>query len=183
MYTAHDLIDSLSADPGQDTAAHYAVLYSIARFLPGRTVVEIGVDDGSTTLPLLLGVAHAGGVLHSVDPAPCAAAVVRAKMSGYAAHWRFHRMPSAQFAAECPDGIDLVLIDGDHSYEGVKADWEMYAPKVRVNGMVAFHDKENTRDFPGIARLINDEIALFRRDWEQMTLPYGFGLTLCRKLG
>lgn len=36
--------------------------------------------------------------------------------------------------------LDLVFIDGDHSYEGVKADFELYAPLVRKGGMIAFHD-------------------------------------------
>jgi len=36
--------------------------------------------------------------------------------------------------------IDFLFIDGDHTYEGVKEDFEMYAPLVRQNGMIAFHD-------------------------------------------
>lgn len=36
--------------------------------------------------------------------------------------------------------LDLLFIDGDHSYEGVKQDFELYHPLVRAGGMVAFHD-------------------------------------------
>lgn len=36
--------------------------------------------------------------------------------------------------------LDLLFIDGDHSYEGVKMDFEMYSPLVRKGGVVAFHD-------------------------------------------
>jgi len=36
--------------------------------------------------------------------------------------------------------IDLLFIDGDHSYLGVKKDWEMYSPLVKKGGFVAFHD-------------------------------------------
>lgn len=36
--------------------------------------------------------------------------------------------------------IDFLFIDGDHTYEGVKRDWEMYSPLVREGGLVAFHD-------------------------------------------
>ena len=39
-----------------------------------------------------------------------------------------------------PEGIDFLFIDGDHTYEGVKADFEMYSPLVRRGGLVAFHD-------------------------------------------
>ena len=45
---------------------------------------------------------------------------------------------------------DLVFIDGDHTYEGVKADFERWAPKARKGGFVAFHDMVETR--PDIAR-------------------------------
>ena len=36
--------------------------------------------------------------------------------------------------------VDVLFIDGDHSYEGVKQDYEMYRPLVRPGGMIAFHD-------------------------------------------
>ena len=36
--------------------------------------------------------------------------------------------------------IEFLFIDGDHTYEGVKRDFEMYFPLVREGGIVAFHD-------------------------------------------
>lgn len=36
--------------------------------------------------------------------------------------------------------IDFLFIDGDHTYEGVKKDFEMYSPLVKKNGIIAFHD-------------------------------------------
>jgi predicted O-methyltransferase YrrM len=36
--------------------------------------------------------------------------------------------------------IDFLFIDGDHTYEGVKMDFEMYSPSVKKGGIVAFHD-------------------------------------------
>ncbi len=36
--------------------------------------------------------------------------------------------------------IDLLFIDGDHTYEGVKKDFEMYAPYVNRGGIIALHD-------------------------------------------
>jgi predicted O-methyltransferase YrrM len=38
------------------------------------------------------------------------------------------------------DGIDVLLIDGDHTYEGVSTDYRMYGPLVRPGGLIAFHD-------------------------------------------
>jgi predicted O-methyltransferase YrrM len=36
--------------------------------------------------------------------------------------------------------LDFLFIDGDHTYEGVKKDFEMYSPLVRNGGIIAFHD-------------------------------------------
>lgn len=36
--------------------------------------------------------------------------------------------------------LDYLFIDGDHRYEGVKRDFEMYAPLVRRGGIIAMHD-------------------------------------------
>jgi len=36
--------------------------------------------------------------------------------------------------------IDFLLIDGDHTYEGVKKDFQLYSPLVKKGGSVAFHD-------------------------------------------
>jgi cephalosporin hydroxylase len=36
--------------------------------------------------------------------------------------------------------VDLLFIDGDHSYEGVKKDFEMYSPLVAAGGMIVLHD-------------------------------------------
>jgi len=42
------------------------------------------------------------------------------------------------------DKIDFLFIDGDHTYEGVKQDYEMYSPLVRKGGYIAFHDINDT---------------------------------------
>jgi predicted O-methyltransferase YrrM len=38
------------------------------------------------------------------------------------------------------DPVDLVFIDGDHSYAGVLCDWLLYNSLVAPGGIVAFHD-------------------------------------------
>lgn len=38
------------------------------------------------------------------------------------------------------DPIDVLFIDGDHTYNGVKADFELWSPLVRSGGLVIFHD-------------------------------------------
>lgn len=39
-----------------------------------------------------------------------------------------------------PTGIDFLFLDGDHSYTGIKSDFENYAPMVKPGGLIAFHD-------------------------------------------
>ncbi len=36
--------------------------------------------------------------------------------------------------------LDLLFIDGDHSYNGVKKDFEMYSTLVAPDGVIGFHD-------------------------------------------
>jgi predicted O-methyltransferase YrrM len=38
------------------------------------------------------------------------------------------------------NNLDLLFIDGDHTYEGVKKDYENFSPLVKSGGMIAFHD-------------------------------------------
>jgi len=36
--------------------------------------------------------------------------------------------------------LDFLFIDGDHTYEGVKRDFELYSSLVKKGGIIAFHD-------------------------------------------
>jgi len=53
---------------------------------------------------------------------------------------------------------DFVFIDGDHSYDGVRADWQIWTPLVRPGGLVAFHDTwpNGDRHEPGVTRLVDE---------------------------
>lgn len=48
----------------------------------------------------------------------------------------------AQLKSMLPgDGkVDFLFIDGDHTYNGVKSDFEMYSGLVRPGGLIVFHD-------------------------------------------
>ena len=48
------------------------------------------------------------------------------------------------------DLIDFAFIDGDHTYEGVKADFLYYGPLVRPGGLIGFHDILPRPDLPSI---------------------------------
>jgi predicted O-methyltransferase YrrM len=36
--------------------------------------------------------------------------------------------------------LDVLFVDGDHSYRGVRRDFELYSPLVRGSGLIVFHD-------------------------------------------
>ena len=40
--------------------------------------------------------------------------------------------------------LDFLFIDGDHTYEGVKKDYEMYKEFVKNGGWIGFHDIKDT---------------------------------------
>lgn len=46
----------------------------------------------------------------------------------------------AALARFAPESIDFAYVDGDHSYEGVKADLAALYPKMRAGGVMAFDD-------------------------------------------
>jgi predicted O-methyltransferase YrrM len=41
--------------------------------------------------------------------------------------------------------FDFVFIDGDHSYEGLKADWEGWSRLLAPGGIIALHDSRSTQ--------------------------------------
>lgn len=58
---------------------------------------------------------------------------------------------------------DYLLIDGDHSLEGVAADFELYGPMVKPGGVVIFDDYATT-DWPAIQTFV-DEHVRGNDDW------------------
>lgn len=42
--------------------------------------------------------------------------------------------------------LDVLFIDGDHTYQGVKTDFEMYKNLVRKGGLIALHDIAKARE-------------------------------------
>jgi hypothetical protein len=63
-------------------------------------------------------------------------------------------------AARNPHIYDFVFLDADHSYEGLSADIDAWAPKVKPGGWLGGHDYENT-GFPkfGVTQAVNEFVA------------------------
>jgi hypothetical protein len=87
--------------------------------------------------------------------------VERAARRGPALCW--HLDFSQELARRWSDPVDLVFVDGDHSEEGCRADWDLWHGFVTPGGMVAFHDARLGRrggtGLPGPTAVVD---ALFR---------------------
>lgn len=51
-----------------------------------------------------------------------------------------HDLETFHEVSEYVNKVDFLFIDGDHTYEGVKQDFEMYSQLVSDDGLIAFHD-------------------------------------------
>ena len=47
---------------------------------------------------------------------------------------------SAMVGKQWKEPIDLLFVDGDHSYEGAKLDIDSWLPHLKQGGYVVFHD-------------------------------------------
>lgn len=66
--------------------------------------------------------------------------------------------------------LDFLLIDGDHTYSGVRDDFRGYGPLVRPGGLIAFHDIAPPGKLrAGGPNLLGGEVPRF---WEQLRDRY-----------
>lgn len=139
----------LAAAETQTSEAERACL---ARHAAGKKrLVEIGVWHGVTTCRLRAEMDSAG-VLICVDPYPkgrLGFSTQRIIARQEVAHIKngkleWQRLTGAEagrfYAAASGEPVDFIFIDGDHSYEGLRGDWEAWSPLVAAQGIVALHD-------------------------------------------
>ena len=140
-------------EPGQ-FPSEISQLAALVHQSKPQTIVEIGTKWGGT-LAIWCASADPKATVVSIDlPGgihgggyPGWRALVYRRFAQPAQKLHLLRMDS-HLAGTCdhlktllpPTGIDYLFIDGDHTYAGVKQDFEMYSPLVRRGGLVAFHD-------------------------------------------
>lgn len=112
-----------------------------------KTVLEIGVRDGGN-LCLLSRFLGEDGVAIGVDTQEIVKLNVEvvqsfispAKFVFYEGRSQDYNILGTIYDLLKGGGIDILFIDGDHSYSAVKKDYEMYSPLVISPGMVILHD-------------------------------------------
>jgi len=57
--------------------------------------------------------------------------------------------------------VDFLFIDGDHSYEGIRGDWEAWSDKITSGGIVALHDSVNCQQ-PNVGSEIFTQEVIFK---------------------
>lgn len=65
------------------------------------------------------------------------------------------RMTSVEAGKIFNEKIDFVFIDGDHSYEGVKQDVDLWLPRLKSGGIIALHDIEWAE---GVKRVLVEDV-------------------------
>jgi predicted O-methyltransferase YrrM len=138
---------------GQVRAEVLGLLRAVAAERP-RRLLEIGTAGGGT-LFLLAGAADRAATIVSVD-------LPQGEFGGGYPVWKIplyrgfvrrtqklHLIRGDSHAPETlartraalrGEALDFLLVDGDHTYDGVRRDFADYGPLVRPGGLIAFHD-------------------------------------------
>ncbi len=147
-----------------------ALLYRLGRNATTGPIAEIGRFKGGSTF--IFASAMPDGVeLWSYDfhvalrpdmPGEQLDAELREALDRYGLAHKVHLVVADSRTAVPPDSpLEVLFIDGDHSYEGAKADFERWGAFVRRGGgHVLFHDAVDSGGYgnfyPGIARLMTE---------------------------
>lgn len=164
-------------DGEQMAEAELEVLRRLASQVPaGLDVVEIGTYRGNSTIALAEGSAAGNRVrVYAVDPhlhfvglkghvfGPADQAALYHNLStfGVGELVAVVCLPSQAVAKTWPhESVGLLWIDGDHRYESVRSDLEVWYPHIAPGGIIAFHDC----DCEGVCRTIGEAIEAGKID-------------------
>lgn len=155
-------------------------LHQLARDTADGCIVEIGSYHGLSTVALAKGARRGHRVkVYAVDPyvrftGPLGTTfeprnrrrlLQNLLLAGVADDvWCIH-LQSEQAARGWREPVGLLWIDGDHSYEGVRKDFDGWSPHLLPGGLLAFHDSTDERLGPRrlIAELLSgDRFALVK---------------------
>jgi predicted O-methyltransferase YrrM len=144
---------------GPETQTTEAERDCLVRHAAGRKrLAEIGVWHGVTTR-LLRKAMSPNGILFAIDPFPVgrlrfSAQRVVARLgvnrirNGQAAWLRMAGADACKEPSVLAGPIDFLFIDGDHTYDGLKGDWEGWNGLIASGGVIGLHDSRPTPTRP-----------------------------------
>ena len=129
-------------------------LYGLVRAQRPNVIVEIGSARGRSTCALALACRLNGvGRVYAIDPhtinpwteigtGGSTEAFLRERLRDYRLdEWCDVIVgTSADAAKTWSTQVDLLFVDGDHSLDGVRSDFELFRPWLAPNALVVFHD-------------------------------------------
>ena len=169
------------------------LLYDLARSLQPQVCVEIGSAQGWSSCHIGLALReNVRGKLYAIDPhqptdwndqnAVASLPILQRNLRrcGLESYVEIVRATSEVAAIGWDRPIDLLFIDGDHSYAGVKRDWELFSPHLSPFGVTVFHDATwelhgPNRPDMGVPRFLEE---LRAEGYPLVTLDRDYGLTL-----
>jgi len=119
-------------------------LYNVVLESKPKNVMEVGVRQAQSTRTILSALKENDfGLLTSLDIKDYSYRVKDDEDQDLQKYWHFVLGDSAK--QETIDKFrgfkcDILMIDGDHSYEGVKSDYLNYSPLVEKGGLIILHD-------------------------------------------
>jgi len=152
-----DLVDislSCPAIQSQQIRSEFLELAEMVKAQRCKYIMEIGTyrggtlfvfsqlaDAGSTVISLDFHLSFMGKVYGALQK-PLLRKFVRNGKSLFLLRQDSHLPETERVVRDILKGgqLDFLFIDGDHTYEGVRADFMMYSPLVRDGGLIAFHD-------------------------------------------
>lgn len=144
-----------------------ALLYRLARGSEPGTIVELGRFKGGSTF-IFASAMPAGSRLWSVDlhvpeSPELTGDVLDRELADALERYGLARnvelvVGDSRTVDLPPAPFELLFVDGDHSYEGARADLERWGELVRPGGHVLFHDAVDTAGYgnvyPGVAQVV-----------------------------
>jgi len=156
-------------------AGHFLFLFNIAREINAQHIVEIGFGGANSAMAFMLALKETGGHLTSIDINPSPVGIHKIKAMELMSQFHLIRCASQDIWGQVQPEIDILLIDGKHSYNQCKLDYKLYEPLVKTDGFILFHDSAT------IKGIIQFTTELKKRVNECLQLPYSNGLFVIRK--
>ena len=133
-------LSKITQVPGWETEAEQNCLVDLASgVLSGGLIVEIGSEYGMSASLFMHG-SNQTVLLCCIDVMEDWTQFIKNLTSSGYMHARLEIIRANSHTLEWNMPIDLLFIDGDHSYAGCAADIANFCPHVKAGGVVAFHD-------------------------------------------